>query len=102
MRALNGKLSRVRASTWDAERFIVFHMVILQRARHVNVAQAIRRRIRKCLDVWEAGQHHILAKDTTCTCKEYLSTYRWDELEDHWENTLHVLVLMGKLQTALR
>ena len=61
---LGGELHGVRYRQWNLERFIVFHIVILKRARHVTASHAIRRRIGKRLDTWEAGRHGIFVEDT--------------------------------------
>ena len=57
VRELRGMLDR----RWNAERFIVFQTVTLQRARHVTASRDIRRRIENRLDAWEAGGHKMLA-----------------------------------------
>ena len=61
---------------WNAERFVVFHMVILKRAWHVTKSCKIRRRINQWLDAWKAGEHEMVAADTAHTCLQYLSTSR--------------------------
>ena len=101
-RVLSGKLRGVRSCRWNVERFIVFQAVILKHVRHVTAYHAIRRRIRKNLDAWEVGHHQIMVKETAHKCNQYLSTDRWDELEDHRAKTLNSLVLRGKLQNAVR
>ena len=58
---------------WNSERFIVFQMVILKRARHVTASQAIRWRTEKRLDAWEEGKHTMLVENTLRTCAEYLT-----------------------------
>ena len=47
VRALINELRRVRAHRWNAERFIVFHLVVLRHAPHVSGYQEIRQRIGK-------------------------------------------------------
>ena len=56
--------------TWNAERFIVFQTVTLQRARD------IRQRIEKRLDAWEAGAHKMLVEDTLRSSTQYLTAVR--------------------------
>ena len=58
--ALVEELRGVRDRQWNSERFIVFKTVTLQRARHVTASQDIRRRIKKLLDMWEAGRYRAL------------------------------------------
>ena len=57
MRSLSNRLRGVKVYRWNVENFIVFQMVILQWVRYANEAQAIRRRIGKCLYAWEASHH---------------------------------------------
>ena len=61
---LGTEMQGVRDRRWNLERFIVFQMVILQRARHVTAYHAIRRRIEKRLDAWGASKRAILVEDT--------------------------------------
>ena len=60
----------VRDRQWNLERFIVFHAVILQQARHVTTSNTIRRRIDKRLDAWGEGKHAMLVEDTLRSCEE--------------------------------
>ena len=69
MRELVDNIREVGWCMWNVERSIVFQTVIMQRAHHVNADQAIIWRIRKRLDTWEAGQRHIMVKETSHTCK---------------------------------
>ena len=75
------------------EQFIVFQTVILQRSQHVTAYQAIRRRIEKRLDAWEAGHRRMLVEDTLCTCTQYLTTARRQESEENRSQTFYSLVL---------
>ena len=70
---LGGELRGVLYREWNSERFIVYQMVILQRARHVAASHAIRYFIEKRLEAWEDSKHRMLVKDTLCTCVEYLT-----------------------------
>ena len=85
---------------WD--RLWSSEQVILQRARHVTASQAIRRRIGKRLDAWAEGKHSMLVEDTLRTCREYLTIARREEMVEHRSQTYHILVLRGKLRTAVR
>ena len=81
---------------WNAERFIIFQTVILQRAQNVIKSCEIRRRIDQRLNAWEAGEHEILAEDTARTCTQYLSNRRGEDTTDHQTNVFHSPVLRGK------
>ena len=58
VRTLGEELKGVRDRRWNLEWFIVFHAVILQRARHVTASQAIRWRIEKAARRLGGGQAH--------------------------------------------
>ena len=87
---------------WNTERFIVFQMVILQRAWHMTKSYDIRRQINQRLDAWEAGDHEMLAEDTACTSAHYLSTSMGEDSPENWENIYHSLVIHGKLCLSVR
>ena len=62
-RALSNKIRGMRVHRWNAEHFIVFQKMIVQQKFHFTTAQAIRKRIKKLPDAWEAGQHQVLDKE---------------------------------------
>ena len=99
---LGAEVQGVRDRRWNSERFTFFLAVILQRARHVTKSHAIRRRIKKRLDAWGAGNHAMLVGDTLRCCEEYLTSARREETAEHWAQTYHSLVLCGKLRSAVR
>ena len=78
---------------WNSEQCIIFQTVILQQFHHVTASHAIRRRIEKRLDAWEAGCHGILVEKTLCTCTQYLAAAYREESKDHRSKTYHSLVL---------
>ena len=92
----------MRDRQWNSERIIVFQKVILQRAQHVTKSHAIRRRIGKQLDSWEAGCHGMIMEETLHTCAQYLTVACREESEGNRAQTYHSQVLRGKLQTAVR
>ena len=102
MQELAKKLWGVQKWKWNADRFIVFQKVIIQRASHVSGAQAIWQRIAKCLDSWEADQHHMLLGETARTCEQCLYTYFRDKYDEKRVRTYHSLVLRGKLRMTVR
>ena len=55
VQVLAAELTGVWQRFWNAERFIVFQTMILQRARHVTKSCEIQQRIDWRLDAWEAG-----------------------------------------------
>ena len=58
--ALVGEMRGVRDRLWNSERFIIFQTVILKQSQHGIASQAIRRKIEKRMDAWEAGHHRML------------------------------------------
>ena len=60
MRMLIAELQVFFKQKYNVGHFIIFHTVILKRARHVSGAQATRQRIGKRLDTWKVGQYQIL------------------------------------------
>ena len=44
----------------------------------------------------------MLVEDTLCTCSEYLTVVWREETVEHRAQTFHILVLRGKLWTAVR
>ena len=102
MNALAEELRGIRDRRWNSERFIVFHTVTLQRARHVTASRNIRRRIERRLDAWEAGRYEMLVEDTLRSSTQYLAAVCREETAEHRAKTFHGLVLRGKLRTAVR
>ena len=84
------ELHRVRNRQWNSGRFIVFQTVILQQARHITAYQAIRQRIEKRLDAWEAGHHGMLVEENLCTCSQYLIATCREESKDNRDKTNHI------------
>ena len=63
----------VRLRKWNAERFIVFQLVILQRTRAVDRAKDIKHRLSWRLDAWDAGQFDMLVQATVQDMRTYLA-----------------------------
>ena len=77
--ALTMDLTGVLERRWNAERFIVFQTVIIQRARNNNILCKIRQQIDQRLDAWEGGEHKMLAEDKYFTFEQYLSAIRGED-----------------------
>jgi hypothetical protein len=73
---LEGLISR----KWNAERFIVFQMVVLQRTRDVTRAADIKERITKRLDAWERGEFLSLVQMTERGMQAALTSKRKERL----------------------
>ena len=102
MCALAVELMGVWQCRWNAERFIIFHTVILQRARHLTDSSTIRRRIDRLLDAWEAGDFGMMAEDTARTCIQYLTTNMDEDSKEHRAKIFHRLVIRSNLCSAVR
>ena len=76
--------------------------VILQRARHITASDAFRRWIENRLYAWVAGKHAMFVGYTLRSCEEYLTADRREETAEHWAQTYHILLLRGKLRSAVR
>ena len=69
---------------------------------HVNASQEIRQRIENRLDTWGEGKHAMLVEDMLRVYGEYLTVAWREETAEHRTQTYHILVLCGKLRTAVR
>ena len=99
---LDVELKVVRQRRWNSERLIVFHTVILQRARRMTGSVANRWVINCRLDAWEAGAFRMLAEDKARTFTQYLFTSRGEDTAEHRAKIFHGLVLWVKLSSAIR
>ena len=93
VRALSDKLRGVQACRWNAVNFIIFQMVILQRARHITASHLIQRRTGEHLYAWEAEKNQMLVEETACMREQYLSTGLQDKSEEHQVKMFCSLVL---------
>ena len=98
VRDLRGVLDR----RWNLERFNVFQMATLQRARHVTASRDIRRRIEKRLDTWEAENHAMLVDDTLRSCTQYLTAFRSFLRSTRLLNVLALCSAVSSRRTAVR
>lgn len=73
IRILTEELEGIVRRKWNSERFIVFQMVVLQRSRDVKTSSAIRRRLTKRMDSWEAGKFTMLVQETERTALSQLA-----------------------------
>ena len=73
VRMVASLLNGVKSRKWNAEKFIVFQMVVLQRTRDVKRSRDIRRRITRRMDAWEEGKMAMLVQDTERTMEANLS-----------------------------
>ena len=87
---------------WNAERFIVFQSVILQRSGEVKKAKDIRRRIEMRMKEWKAGKYDILVQDTVRTSISLLSEIKKGMTEEQIGKRFTKMVLEGKIRQAVR
>ena len=97
-RELNGVIER----SWNAEKFIVFSSVILQRSPDAKRARDIRRRIENRLEAWAQNKFDMLVQDTVRTSKSLISRKKRGMSEEQVSKTYTRLVLQGKLRSAVR
>jgi hypothetical protein len=64
----------IRARKMNAEKFIVFQIVIMQRSRDVKQAKDINKRISMPLDAWEEGKFKMLIQGMERDFESFLST----------------------------
>ena len=61
------ELECVEGRQWNAERFIVFQTVILQRITEVRRARDIHQRVKRRIVEWREGWYRMMVEDTTRT-----------------------------------
>jgi hypothetical protein len=57
----------------NAEQFIVFQIVVLQRSREVKKAKDVRKRLTWRMDAWQQGKLSMLIQNTERTMESLLS-----------------------------
>jgi hypothetical protein len=102
VRILTEELRGIRSRKWNAERFIVFQAVVLQRSREVKNAGAIKRRLSNRMDAWEAEKYDMLTQDTERAALAQLARVRGIQTPEQRAKTYARLVLQGKLRAAVR
>ena len=73
VQSLSNKISGLWSRSCKVEWFIIFQMMILQRAPHVTASHEIQWHIKKHLDSWDSRQHQIMVGETDHICNNYLS-----------------------------
>eukprot|EP00957_Ditylum_brightwellii_P046960 3564845-Ditylum_brightwellii.AAC.1 len=68
---------------WNAERFIVYTAVILQRQKVVRSYHDVQRRMEHQMDLWEKGDYAALVEDTIKVNKHQQPTGQCYELAEH-------------------
>jgi hypothetical protein len=99
---LAAELEGVTSRKWNSERFIVFQMVILQRAKGVTKAGDIKRRLSTRMDSWEEQKFDMLVQDTERTALAQLAKSRGGSTPEQRAKTYNRLILQGKLRAAVR
>jgi hypothetical protein len=86
----------------NAEQFIVFQMVMLQRSREVTGASAIRRRITRWLDAWKERKFDMLVQSTVRDMESYLSSKQRGVTKEQRAKIFHGKMLQGNVRGAVR
>jgi hypothetical protein len=87
---------------WNAEKFIVFQMVILQRSRDVTSAKGIKDRINKRLDGWGRGEFLDLVQDTEREMKAALTSNQKGSTSEQRAKIFNQKMLRGDVKSAVR
>jgi hypothetical protein len=95
-------LDGVRTRKWNAETFIVFQMVVLQRTRDVRCSRGIRRWIAWRMDAWEEGNFAMLVQDTERTMAANLTHKQGITMEEQRAKTFHGKMLRGDVCGSVR
>jgi hypothetical protein len=66
-------LVEIKARTFNAERFIVFLIVVLQRSREVKKAKDMRNRLTRSMDARQQGKFSMPVQNTERTMESLLS-----------------------------
>jgi hypothetical protein len=99
---VSDSLEAILARKWNAEKFIVFSLVILQRSRNVRQSKDIRARISRRMDAWEEGKFDMLVQDTERAMTTYLSTKQGHVTEEQRAKIFHRRMLRGDTRGAVR
>jgi hypothetical protein len=75
-------LDGVQTRKWNAERFLLFQMVVMQRTRDVTRLRDIRKRIMLRMEDWEEGTFDMLVQTTERDMQSYLSTSQRGQTEE--------------------
>jgi hypothetical protein len=92
----------IRARKMNAEKFIVFQIVIMQRSRDVKQAKDIRKRISRRLNAWDEGKFKMLIRDTERDLKSFLSTKQGNVTAEQRAKIFHRKMLRGDVRGAVR
>ena len=95
-------LDGVRLRKWNAERFIVFQLVILQRTRAVNRAKDIKHRLSWRLDAWDAGQFDMLVQATVQDMRTYLAAQQGGTTAEQRAKVFQRKMLRGNVRGAVK
>eukprot|EP00957_Ditylum_brightwellii_P157480 11985447-Ditylum_brightwellii.AAC.1 len=99
--ALTEILDGVVERQWNAERFIVYMAVTLQRQKGVRSYHGVRRRMEHYMDLWEKGDYKVLVEDTIKVNKRQQSTGQCNKLAEHIRQVYTQMLLQGKLRQVV-
>ncbi len=99
---LSDTIDGILARQWNAERSIVFQLVILQRSRDVKQAKDIRRRMTKRLEAWSEGKFEMLVQDTERSLKTHLATKQGNVSKEQRAKIFNRKMLRGDVRGAVR
>jgi hypothetical protein len=99
---LTGELNGIRKRQWNAERFLIFQNVILQRERTVKRSRDIRQRLSRRMDAWELGKFQMLVEDTIRTKEASLSFKQGFSTPEQRAKIYNSKMLRGDIRGAVR
>ena len=98
---LSAELDGIRYRKWNAERKIVFQMVIFQRVCLVTGAKNIHARINNWLDLWNSKAFNKIVNNSYAAAAGYTGRHHSNQDAEKRHHMLSNLVLHGKLRKAI-
>jgi hypothetical protein len=95
-------LAGIQARKMNAERFIVFQIVVLQRSRKVKKAKDVRKRLTWRMDAWQQGKFSKLLQNTERTMKSLLSAKQGGLTPEQRAKIFHRKMLRGDVRGVVR
>lgn len=95
-------LDGIRLRHHNAEKFLIFPIVILQRCHSITKADDVKKRIQWRLQLWTQGKYKLLVQETTKDMHHLLSRRQGHTTAAQRHQTFNNLVLQGELRRAVR
>jgi hypothetical protein len=102
MEMLADMLAGIQAQKMNAERFIVFQIVVLQPSREVKNAKEVRKRLTSRMDAWQQGKFSKLVQNTERRMETLLSAKQGRLTPEQRAKIFHRNMLRGDVRGAVR